>query len=64
MEYFCPRCEWTGEKPKIQFFEGPDMDFGSYTACPKCHSKVIELRPKKMVYGRWYWMGSYTLRWK
>lgn len=64
MKYFCSKCEWEGDKPKIQFIETPDMDFSSYQACPRCYSKIIELDPKKMVYDKYYFIGAYILRWK
>lgn len=64
MKYFCSKCRWEGDKPKIQFIEAPDMSLDSYVACPLCHGKAYLTDPTKMRYNHIYNMGSYTLEWK
>jgi hypothetical protein len=64
MKYFCSKCPWEGDVPKIQFIEAPDMTFGSYRACPLCHAKAYETDPLKMRYGHTYSLGAYYLRWE
>lgn len=64
MKYFCPRCDWEGDNPTVQFIEAPDTTFDSYVACPNCSFTVYETDTKHMRYNHWYQLGAYYVRWK